>query len=470
MESSISLGCFGTFGTPNGFQQYFHHGYGLEFNKTLDLNSNEIEIFPQTELFSIKREIIDNHHLVCLSLYSFAREINSSRSGTFIGVGIILRDCYVDSEKLYNLISEFHSDLINNKLNINNSKIQVNKAIELVIHEPNEFELVNSSIIKVPFSEFYSSEYEENSKIFILGNEKIEKKKLIIDFLDDSMRVFHNYDTLYFTCNEEIINNVKKKGLLKTISWDEFNIEKSQIIKKRSVLKNTKSTPKAEFSNENIRPFKEWIYNNNEIWKSNKIKEKVKEHNRLLNYALELEAEIGKHNISPELSRSSFRGNNFQNRVDKSFSEENKTPIFFILSIVFVAILATFTIFFNNSSNDQSTDSDENNIEQSDRKQMDNEDDPSPSESNLSPKPTFELDSADIIKISRKGIKNKSIAQVVDIIFNKNPRDIQVHYAEQQEKYGEELINLNIKCFSNDNLSSPICTCDTLFHIPAFKR
>jgi hypothetical protein len=140
MKNLLGLGVFGTFGKPYGFQQYFY--FDTDFNQTLDLNTNAIEIFPSTELFSVKREIHNGLTSICISKYSYANEINSNRGGTFIGSCILLNEAYTNSENIYLLLTELHNDLILSEKNLINSVLQVQQATQLEVKEPIQFDNV----------------------------------------------------------------------------------------------------------------------------------------------------------------------------------------------------------------------------------------------------------------------------------------------------------------------------------------
>lgn len=82
----------------------------------------------------------------------------------------------------------------------------------------------------------------------------------------------------------------------------------------------------------------------------------------------------------------------------------------------------------------------------------------------LSPKPNGELNDNDQKLVNRQGIQNKTVFEIVEIIFEKNNADIKTHYSEQKEAYATALIKANPDCFKND-----ICICTSLKHIPSYK-
>ena len=85
--SEIHLIAFGTFGNPHGFRQSVVLGNKsiLEGVSTFDINTNAMMLFPDSSLYAIRGEIINGRKVVSYSKYSFAKERNSGRNGTFIG-------------------------------------------------------------------------------------------------------------------------------------------------------------------------------------------------------------------------------------------------------------------------------------------------------------------------------------------------------------------------------------------------
>ncbi|MFZ4523954.1 MAG: hypothetical protein ACOYOE_00005, partial [Chlorobium sp.] len=230
--NSISVGVFGTFGSPNGFQQYFY--FDAVFRKSLDLNPNAIQIYSGPELFSIKKDVYNGIYSICCSIYTYAKEKNSSRGGTFIGSCVILQEAYVDSVDIYNLLIELHKDTINNEKNILNSIIQVSEAVKIEVTQPLSFEKVKSRIQHIETPDYYSFNINSNKTLFISGADSHHSQEnQIIKFIENSIKHFPDTDTLYFTFNDEIIDYVNKKKLLKIANWGTFISYAQEAVRQR---------------------------------------------------------------------------------------------------------------------------------------------------------------------------------------------------------------------------------------------
>lgn len=224
----IGIGVFGTFGKPYGFEQCFY--YDVVFNKTLDLNSNAIKIYPHTELFSVKREVRNGMFAICFSIYTYAKELDSNRGGTFIGSSIVLNDAYVVSGDVYKLLRELHDNTICNKKNILDDVIQVNQATQLLVRPLSDLGRVRSKIQNIKSTNFYNFNVNINKQIFVFSQNKSLIEIQIVDFFENSLKYYTDTDTLYFTIHKEILEYVEEKKLLKVISWEEFFLYRQYVL------------------------------------------------------------------------------------------------------------------------------------------------------------------------------------------------------------------------------------------------
>lgn len=238
MNSQIGLGIFGTFGEPHGFQQVFY--YGAHFQGTLDLNDAAIEFYPGAELFSVRREIVDGVHSICISIYSYARELNTERFGTFIGSCMVLQDGFAEAEYIYKVLHSLHEDLITNEENIENGIIKVAQGTDVIIREPAELVAAQANIIPLNKTPFFSSFVDEGKKILVIptphsfGNKETE----VMEFLDEALKHYSDTGTLYFSFDRNVYEFVRSAGVISTLEWDDFKGRKAQM--QRSTAVRTK--------------------------------------------------------------------------------------------------------------------------------------------------------------------------------------------------------------------------------------
>jgi hypothetical protein len=139
MTQNIYLLAFGTFGNPYGFRQSF-----LKFGneniaksiKTFDLNTNAIKLFKNSTMYSIRKEIANGLSSIAYSKYTFAKEKNSDRGGTFIGSSIIFTNEIAEENLTINKLNEFHKILINR--NIVDETIIVNHSDNFSVELPQD--------------------------------------------------------------------------------------------------------------------------------------------------------------------------------------------------------------------------------------------------------------------------------------------------------------------------------------------
>jgi hypothetical protein len=468
MKNLLGLGVFGTFGKPYGFQQYFY--FDTVFNQTLDLNTNAIEIFPSTELFSIKREIYNGLNSICISKYSYANEINSSRGGTFIGSCILLNEAYTSSENIYLLLTELHNDLISSEKNLINSTLQVQQATQLEVKEPIHFESVITQLKFLKGTDFYSTTVNQSKKFLIVPKTNEAKATQIKTFIENSIQYFNDVDTLYFTFDEKVISYVNQKGLLKSINWQTFVDRKEEVIKERAETKRIEEERKREFernkhsknNNSNDGSFTTWAFKKQK-WDKNEVKRRVDEYNRLFEYCSELQNQ--KSNTPRQVT---FRQPHFERQSHSEPEgefEENKFLFSVILNILFIIFIVIYFGFFNDSEIRHIDNSPEvtEQTETKETKKVEIEN------KELDPAPTEELNSIVRKKIENTKLRDKNAKLIVETIFQQNPNDIQAHYKEQKGSYIKELVKRNNDCFKKEN-EDFICTCDSLLHIPTYKK
>ena len=457
MKNLLGLGVFGTFGKPYGFQQYFY--FDTDFNQTLDLNTNAIEIFPSTELFSIKREIYNGLNSICISKYSYANEINSSRGGTFIGSCILLNEAYTNSENIFSLLTELHNDLISSEKNLINSTLQVQQATQLEVKEPIHFESVKNQLKLLKETDFYSTSVNQSKKFLIVPKSNEDKATQIKTFIENSIQYFNDVDTLYFTFDEKVISYVNQKGLLKSINWQTFVDRKEEVINERAETKRIEEERKRELErNKNSKNssnkdgvFSIWNYRNEKKWDRNQIKKAIDEYNRLYNHCSKLENQ--KTNTPKQAIFQQPHYESQSHSEPEGIFEKNKFLFSVILNILFVIIIVIYFGFFNDPEIRHIDNSPEV-TEQTETKE-------------LKPTPNSELNANDRKRVEKIGIKGRSGKDIIQTIFMQNPTDIKSHYADQVNQYLEYLSSKNPDCFTKE---SDICNCDSLVLIPSFKK
>ena len=219
MENLLGLGVFGTFGQPYGFQQAF--SFDVEFSKSLDLDNEEIALFPGTELYSVKREFVNGVYSIAFCLYAHAREMNANRNGTFIGSAIVLQQVYVDPNTIYKLLRELHDDIVNNAQNLSNNTIQVRQAVNLNVKEPAQFQTVKFNTKTIENTPYYSTRINPQKKFFIHPG-SLDNTPQVVRFFDEALKSYKDAETLYFSFSDKISHYVNKKAAVKVIEWDDF--------------------------------------------------------------------------------------------------------------------------------------------------------------------------------------------------------------------------------------------------------
>lgn len=517
MNKNINLIAFGTFGNPNGFRQTFFIG-NKELSdkvKTFDLNTNAIKLLPNTKIFAIRKENINGLNSISYSLYNYAKEQNSDRSGTFIGSSILYVNEIAEENISISLLNDFNENLLNK--NVVNDTIAVSHSDNLDVSKPKDFDKANYHLKKIEeinFNQF------SNKNLVVYSEIRFEKLKVLFS---NSLDLLNIYDTIYFTDSNEVAEYVHQKGMFKLLQVTGFeqeieslHIERKQKIEnsitnfsseklkleedKRSLISDLKfqiqssellhaeNQRNIDESKKNIhkieayhQQFSQKIDDYTNQLKSgaklNQVIELYNENKRIFvssinevkqpNFTKKIQVTKSNSNLQterrPSVSNTQWVGNDGDftyNRIEK---QKPKFDLFEILTAVFAflwIVTSIYFIWFNKEEAPPVT------VE---RQKEKTEISPTISEpikiKTLNPEPNSRLNINDLNIINKQKVKNKSSNEIVEIIFQKNPTDIANYYFGQKDLYIKRLIETNLDCFQNN-----ICIKEDLKDIPSYKK
>lgn len=229
MSNNINLIAFGTFGSPNGFQQTFFVGdVSLEKSvKTFDLNTNAIKLFPKSKVYAIRKEIANGQKAIAYSIYTYAKEQNSDRGGTFIGSSILFIDRIANENIIINCLNEFHNNL--KSKNTQNDIIAVNHSADFKVGEPKGFDKIV----------FHLKEIDDNLNFVQNSNRQLvvyctTQPDKLQQFFKKAIDLLNVYDTIYFTNSYEVAEFVQKKNIFQLVQKEEgFDNEIQKLAEER---------------------------------------------------------------------------------------------------------------------------------------------------------------------------------------------------------------------------------------------
>lgn len=228
MINQVGIGVFGTFGEPHGYQQAFYSGVG--FNESLDLDDSAIEFYPGSELYAVKRELIGGVYTVCFCTYSYVRELNTERFGTFLGTCVVLRNSYAEADYIYKALRTLHESTIKNVHNVENGILKPLQVQDIAILEPAEFVALNANIIPISKTPFFSSYVDSGRSQLITPSELIadDKHSIVTSFFDEALKQYNDTGSLYFSFDENVSEFVSKEGKIAVTVWEDFINRKTQ--------------------------------------------------------------------------------------------------------------------------------------------------------------------------------------------------------------------------------------------------
>ncbi|MBO9585669.1 MAG: hypothetical protein J7574_16000 [Flavobacterium sp.] len=219
MIQNIYLLAFGTFGNPYGFRQTFFLGNQniAKSIRTFDLNTNAIKLFENSILYSIRKESVNGLNTIAYSKYSFAKEKNSDRGGTFVGASILFTNEIAEDNLTITKLNEFHETLVSR--NISDKTIMVNHSDDFQVDLPKDFDKLNFNLKRI--SEPYNFRLS-NSNLVVYSH--IDENTLQQN-LKKSLELLNNFDTIFFTDNKEIVDFTLAKNLYRTTDENGFENE-----------------------------------------------------------------------------------------------------------------------------------------------------------------------------------------------------------------------------------------------------
>ncbi|BAP32680.1 uncharacterized protein CHSO_3643 [Chryseobacterium sp. StRB126] len=234
MDSAYFFSAFGTFGNPNGFRQTFFLGGTKAIAqeiRTFDLKTDAIQLFPQSSIYSIRKDYAGGCNLISYSVYTFAKEQNSDRGGTFIGSSLLFVNKVASEGLIIGALNDFQNILERN--NLSDGIITVNHSDQFSIQKPKDFDKIGFNVREVDELDFTRS---NNSYLVVYCETNAAQLQI---FFKKAIDLLNVYDTIYFTQSHEIGEFVKQKGIFKIVDADGFKKELDHLEEERiRILQN----------------------------------------------------------------------------------------------------------------------------------------------------------------------------------------------------------------------------------------
>nr|WP_315032546.1 hypothetical protein [uncultured Chryseobacterium sp.] len=220
MDNTYFFSAFGTFGNPYGFRQSFFLGGNKAIAKeirTYDLKTDAIKLFPQSRIYSIRKDVAGGRNLISYAVYQFAKEQNSDRGGTFIGSSLLFIDKIASESIVIHALNDFQNTLEKN--NVAEGAITVNHSDNFSIRKPKDFDKIGFNIKEIEDLNFSLS-----TQNYLVVYCETDLAKLS-SFFSNAIELLNVYDTIYFTQSHEIAEFVKQKGIFKIVDGGGFHKE-----------------------------------------------------------------------------------------------------------------------------------------------------------------------------------------------------------------------------------------------------
>ncbi|AZA84438.1 hypothetical protein C1637_06235 [Chryseobacterium lactis] len=220
MNSTYFFSAFGTFGNPYGFRQSFFLGGSSSVAKeirTYDLKTDAIKLFPETSIYSMRKDFAGGSNLISYAVYKFAKEQNSDRGGTFIGSSLLFVNKTAPESITINALNDFQNNLEKN--NLSEGTITVNHSDHFSVRKPKDFDKIGFNI-----KEIEDLNFSLTTQSYLVVYCETDASKLQ-PFFSKALELLNVYDTIYFTQSHEIAEFVKQKGIFKIVDAGGFHKE-----------------------------------------------------------------------------------------------------------------------------------------------------------------------------------------------------------------------------------------------------
>ncbi|WP_175623373.1 hypothetical protein [Chryseobacterium schmidteae] len=513
---NINVFGYATFGTPNGFTQSCIYGNkNLEKAlKTFDLKTDAIQLLsPNDRIYSIRKEGIADKFIISYSVYTYAKEKNSNRTGTFIGTSLIFSDEIADENLILNSLHQIHQKLKNNNVSNNILNINHSKEFNLTNVFDQDFEKIKYNSRKIGFIDWQSSD-----KNLVIFTNKLDNNS-IQNLFKKALEILPKYETLFFIGSKEIAEFVSQKRLFRLIDVNileeeiqNFQTEiKQQLINTISKLKqkskkiedegrkeyenlkkqieqdektHLENGKKIEKADKNLaalnslyanflRKFNEFISaleSGKQIEEvNNSIKQIEKEfydEKKKLDYPTQISSLTNNRNTSYfPLQRPSL--SEFSHHTEE---KQSKNAVFliisFVLNLLLIGALIFFTMFYEKEKKqeiipDVSPVSQETVVNETSEKD-------SLWKSKLNPLPNKMALNAENKNLDLNKLTDSTthVEEIVDLIFEKN-KIIKDVYQFQKDDYADDLIKENIDAFDSKKV---LIRKDLLLKIPFYLK
>ncbi len=224
MSQQTCFIAFGTFGNPNGFKQTFFIGGNADIAKsikTFDLKTDAIQLFPRSKIYAVRKELINGHKAISYSIYTYAKEQNSDRGGTFIGSSILYVNNIAEENNTIACLNEFHEKLISK--NVQNDVISVAHSDQFIVSKPSQYEKLTSSVKEMEDLNFTKS---ANKNLVVYSDTSSARLQQLFK---EALPLLDVYDVIYFTSGKEVAEFVHQKSLFLLVQMDGFEQEISKL-------------------------------------------------------------------------------------------------------------------------------------------------------------------------------------------------------------------------------------------------
>jgi hypothetical protein len=249
MKVGISL-----IGTPDGFESLsIGVTERINMGHKVDLDNSVINIFPDTDILMVRREIENTRLLTYVTYYRFAKEIKTSRTGSFYGSSIVFENCIPNEFQFIYQTLEYLADTL--------KKFCVHQSENRFYRHIHDIELANITEANPHLLNAHRYQTETLPFHFNLSNRKcfLLLDKTVPDYREFLAKAISNdaqseanlssYQFVYTSQHEEVLKEARLRKGLEIATLDSLTARqvKEPRLKKQPQAKSPVIQPSDEF-------------------------------------------------------------------------------------------------------------------------------------------------------------------------------------------------------------------------------
>ncbi len=216
------VGC-ALIGTPKGFD-FAASNISLPIGKYADLKNEMINVFPNSEIWMVKRERIDGKVVTFYAVYRFAVEPDSGRGGAYYGSVIVLENADADAQLIFQSLGDL-ADIVKENC-VSPEGVFYAPISTLRVSTPPSYQELKER--ERDFTHEYSA-LTPKLALFVPLSAKGENSKAEWFKALDQTNILQSAALIYASSSPAVLEDVRKKSFLQIVSIKNLSLKQKDV-------------------------------------------------------------------------------------------------------------------------------------------------------------------------------------------------------------------------------------------------